>query len=78
MTTSPHDHAPQAHEMHSHGSGHGPGRVSWAMAATATLHCLTGCAIGEVLGMVIGTSIGLPTGPRWRSRSPWPSSSATR
>ena len=57
MTTIPHDHAPQAHEMHAH--GHGPGRVSWAMAATATLHCLTGCAIGEVLGMVIGTSVGL-------------------
>ena len=29
------------------------------MAATATLHCLTGCAIGEVLGMVIGTAAGL-------------------
>jgi hypothetical protein len=29
------------------------------MAASATLHCLTGCAIGEVLGMVIGTSVGL-------------------
>jgi hypothetical protein len=29
------------------------------MAATATLHCLTGCAIGEVLGMVIGTALGL-------------------
>ncbi|HEY5833426.1 MAG TPA: DUF4396 domain-containing protein [Streptomyces sp.] len=29
------------------------------MAAQATLHCLTGCAIGEVLGMVIGTSAGL-------------------
>ncbi len=26
---------------------------------SATLHCLTGCAIGEVLGMVIGTSVGL-------------------
>ncbi|GGO61925.1 DUF4396 domain-containing protein [Nonomuraea cavernae] len=36
----------------------GPG-ASWAMAAQATLHCLTGCAIGEVLGMVIGTSAGL-------------------
>ena len=58
MTTSPHDHAPQAHEMHAHGSGHGPGPVSWAMAVTATLHCLTGCAIGEVLGMVIGTALG--------------------
>jgi hypothetical protein len=29
------------------------------MAATATLHCLTGCAIGEVLGMVIGTATGM-------------------
>lgn len=25
---------------------------------SATLHCLTGCAIGEVLGMVIGTALG--------------------
>jgi uncharacterized protein DUF4396 len=30
----------------------------WKMAASATLHCLTGCAIGEVLGMVIGTAFG--------------------
>jgi hypothetical protein len=44
-----------------HDMGHG-GRVSWAMAAQATLHCLTGCAIGEVLGMVIGTSLGLHDG----------------
>lgn len=28
----------------------------WRIAASATLHCLTGCAIGEVLGMVIGTA----------------------
>ena len=27
-------------------------------AVSATLHCLTGCAIGEVLGMVIGTALG--------------------
>ncbi|MFZ1483718.1 MAG: DUF4396 domain-containing protein [Candidatus Saccharimonadales bacterium] len=27
-------------------------------AVQATLHCLTGCAIGEVLGMVIGTALG--------------------
>ncbi len=33
--------------------------VPWATSATATLHCLTGCAIGEVLGMVIGTAAGL-------------------
>lgn len=27
-------------------------------AISATLHCLTGCAIGEVLGMSIGTAFG--------------------
>lgn len=27
-------------------------------AISATLHCLTGCAIGEVLGVVIGTALG--------------------
>lgn len=26
------------------------------MAISATLHCLTGCAIGEILGMIIGTA----------------------
>ena len=29
------------------------------MARSATLHCLTGCAIGEVSGLVIGTWLGL-------------------
>ncbi|MET8997930.1 DUF4396 domain-containing protein [Amycolatopsis sp. Hca4] len=33
--------------------------ASWATAIQATLHCLTGCAIGEVLGMVLGTAFGL-------------------
>ena len=28
------------------------------VAFSATLHCLTGCAIGEVTGMVIGTALG--------------------
>jgi hypothetical protein len=32
--------------------------ASWRTAISATLHCLTGCAIGEVLGMVIGTALG--------------------
>lgn len=27
----------------------------WKTAVSATLHCLTGCAIGEVLGMVLAT-----------------------
>lgn len=31
------------------------------MAISATLHCLTGCAIGEVLGLIIGTALGLDT-----------------
>src|SRR3954451_24186180 len=29
-----------------------------ALAFSATVHCLTGCAIGEVLGMAIGTALG--------------------
>src|SRR3954447_8922735 len=32
-------------------------------AVSATLHCLTGCAIGEVLGMVLATWWGLSTVP---------------
>lgn len=28
------------------------------VAFSATVHCLTGCAIGEVLGMVLGTAFG--------------------
>ena len=39
------------------------GGASWSTAASATLHCLTGCAIGEVLGMVIGTAAGWSTVP---------------
>jgi hypothetical protein len=30
----------------------------WQSAIRATLHCLTGCAIGEVLGMVLATAFG--------------------
>ncbi len=39
---------------------HAPtGRDLTRTAISATLHCLTGCAIGEVLGMVIGTALGM-------------------
>jgi hypothetical protein len=34
------------------------GRALDAVAASATLHCLTGCAIGEVVGVVVGTALG--------------------
>jgi hypothetical protein len=32
------------------------------MAASATLHCLTGCAIGEILGLMLGTGLELGNG----------------
>jgi Domain of unknown function (DUF4396) len=35
------------------------GRALTAVAIAATLHCLTGCAIGEIAGMAIGTATGL-------------------
>jgi hypothetical protein len=49
------------HEPGHHHAATSGGRTSvpWSTAATATAHCLTGCAIGEVLGMVIGTAAGL-------------------
>ena len=39
------------------------GRNLWRTAASATLHCLTGCAIGEVLGLVLATWWGWSNGP---------------
>lgn len=52
--------SPASHRAH---SGHGPhaghtadsGDGSWSTAISATVHCLTGCAIGEILGMVLAT-----------------------
>lgn len=29
------------------------------LSVSATLHCLTGCAIGEIAGLIIGTALGL-------------------
>lgn len=59
----------QLHTEHEHDHGHdhghaGHGGSSWSTAVSATLHCLTGCAIGEVLGMVLAT---------WWGWSTWPS-----
>jgi hypothetical protein len=39
------------------------GRNLTRMAVSATIHCLTGCAIGEVLGLVLATWWGWSTGP---------------
>ena len=73
-----HDHAAHQHAMHEGHEGHqghqghqGHGDHAGhaahgggvnAMAASATLHCLTGCAIGEIAGLMIGTAVGLGTG----------------
>ena len=47
------------HGHEHHAGATGSASVPWSVAASATLHCLTGCAIGEVLGMAIGTAAGL-------------------
>ena len=54
----PHHHPEnsRAHHRHTQPSGLD------AIALRATLHCLSGCAVGEVLGMVTGTALGLATG----------------
>ena len=45
------------HAGHDHGEAHSPQSLN-RVAFSATVHCLTGCAIGEVLGMIIGTALG--------------------
>ena len=57
---STHEHH---HETHHHDAGALSGRALTRNAISATLHCLTGCAIGEVLGMVIGTALGWANTP---------------
>ncbi|MFD8982892.1 DUF4396 domain-containing protein [Streptomyces sp. NPDC059564] len=59
-----HEHPHEQSHGHGHEGHHAPGPADWGTAARATLHCLTGCAVGEVLGMVVGTALGwgnLPT-----------------
>lgn len=48
------------HAMH-HGHQKSSSVSLSRLALSATIHCLTGCAIGEVLGMVIGMSLGWGT-----------------
>ncbi|GAA1153831.1 hypothetical protein F4556_001460 [Kitasatospora gansuensis] len=56
-----HEHEHHEHDHHAQHQHHAQGG-SWRNAAQATLHCLTGCAIGEILGLVIGTALGLHNG----------------
>jgi len=50
MSHDHHHHAPAEAKP----DGAALNKTAWS----ATLHCLTGCAIGEVLGMVLGTAWG--------------------
>ncbi|GAA3687112.1 DUF4396 domain-containing protein [Nonomuraea antimicrobica] len=55
-----HSHQSQEHSQgpsQEQGHGHAP-KATWGVAVSATLHCLTGCAIGEVLGLAIATALG--------------------
>lgn len=49
--------ADSTHE-HEHHAMPTEGRALTGLAVSATLHCLTGCAIGEVSGVAIGTALG--------------------
>ena len=56
--------ATAAHHEHHHEPLPTSGRALDRVALSATLHCLTGCAIGEIVGVAIGTALGwsnLPT-----------------
>jgi uncharacterized protein DUF4396 len=47
-----------AHAHHHHHEMPTEGRALTGVALSATLHCLTGCAIGEVTGVALGTALG--------------------
>jgi len=47
-----------AHAHHHHAPMPTEGAALTGVAISATLHCLTGCAIGEIAGMAIGTAAG--------------------
>ncbi len=49
--------------MEAHAHHHHHHQSQTRVALDATLHCLTGCAIGEIAGMAIGTALGLGNFP---------------
>ncbi|ALA58365.1 DUF4396 domain-containing protein [Nitrospira moscoviensis] len=57
------NHAHHEHGHHQHHAMAEDGASLNRLAVSATVHCLTGCAIGEVLGMVIGTALGWSNWP---------------
>jgi hypothetical protein len=63
MSTAPHaghhstnHHTPDLHDDEHQDHHEQPGdRALTRLAVSATLHCLTGCAIGEILGLILAT-----------------------
>src|SRR3954453_5665484 len=55
---SAHAHSHHDHTGHEHHELPTSGRALTNTAISATLHCLTGCAIGEIAGMAVGTALG--------------------
>jgi Cu+-exporting ATPase len=53
-----HDDPVHEHAEHDHHELPTSGRALTNVAVSATLHCLTGCAIGEITGLAIGTALG--------------------
>lgn len=51
--------AHHAHHAHAHHAPLGPGDSLPRLTTSATLHCLTGCALGEFAGLAIGVTLGL-------------------
>jgi hypothetical protein len=55
MASHTHDAHAGSHEHHAMPT---EGAALTGVALSATLHCLTGCALGEIAGMAIGTALG--------------------
>lgn len=58
MSTAAHSEHPHHAAGHAHHDLPTEGPALTGVAVSATLHCLTGCAIGEVAGIAIGTALG--------------------
>lgn len=52
----------QHKEQHAHHDHAAMPTSSRSMAVSATLHCITGCAIGEIIGLIAGTALALTNG----------------
>lgn len=64
LPPAPTSHHPHATSTHSARPAASPRPVSLdRLAVLATLHCLSGCAVGEIAGLALGKWLGLGTAP---------------